>query len=45
MFEHMLEPPLDVVVPPDAVVLDEPPELHAASPNASSVPAAMGSNL
>jgi hypothetical protein len=49
MFEHMLEPPADVappdVAPPDAEVPDEPLELHAASPNASTIPAATGSNL
>ena len=49
MFEHMLEPPPDVappdVVAPAAEVPDEPLELHAASPNASNVPAAIGSSL
>jgi hypothetical protein len=44
MFEHRLEPPPDVV-PPDDELLDEPPELHAASPSASTVPTAMGRNL
>jgi hypothetical protein len=32
------------VVPPDEL-LAEPPELHAASPSASTVPTAMGRNL
>ena len=43
MFEHRPEPP-PTVVPPDEL-LDEPLELHAASPSASTVPAATGRNL
>jgi hypothetical protein len=43
MFEHKLEPPADV--PPDDELLDELLEPHAASPNASTVPTAMGRNL
>jgi hypothetical protein len=43
MFEHSPEPP-PAVVPPDEL-LDEPLELHAASPRASTVPTAMGRNL
>jgi hypothetical protein len=43
MFEHRPEPPA-AVVPPDEV-LDEPAELHAASPTASTVPTATSRNL
>ena len=44
IFEHKLESPADVV-PPDDELLDELLELHAARPNASTVPTAMGRNL
>ena len=44
MFEHWLEP-APAAVPPDDELLDELLELQAASPNASTVPTAMGRNL